>query len=69
MTKDKVIRIQGDRLCKYLGYPPGTKIEIEEIRKIANGEMGDIVVANDRSVTITMSMIGIAMILLEKICS
>jgi hypothetical protein len=53
---DKVIRIQGDKLCELLGYEKGTKIDVEIIRSIANSEMMDMIVLDGRGI-----------ILLEKI--
>ena len=53
---DKVIRIQGDKLCELLGYEKGTKIDVEIIRSIANSGMMDMIVLDGRGI-----------ILLEKI--
>jgi hypothetical protein len=53
---DKVIRIEGDKLCELLGYEKGTKIDVEIIRSIANSEMMDMIVLDGRGI-----------ILLEKI--
>lgn len=67
MIKEKIIQIQGNKLCKCLGYPPGTKIDINIIKSIANGNVGDVVPGT--SIAISMSMKGIACILVKKICS
>lgn len=65
--KDKVIRIQGDRLCQFLGYPTGTKIDIGIIKAIASANAGDMLVIDGKSVNISMSAIGNATVLLKKI--
>lgn len=67
--RDKVIRIQGDKLCLELGYPPETKLDIVLIKQIANSKPGDIIFVENREITITMHMIGVAGILVDKICS
>lgn len=64
---DKVIRIQGDKLCELLGYEKGTKIDVEIIRAIANSEMMDMIVIDGRGIELSMRTIIIAKILLEKI--
>lgn len=64
---DKVIRIQGDKLCGLLGYEKGTKIDVEIIRAIANSEMMDMIVIDGRGIELSMRTITIAKILLEKI--
>jgi hypothetical protein len=64
---DKVIRIQGDKLCELLGYEKGTKIDVEIIRSIANSEMMDMIVIDGRGIELSMRTIAIAKILLEKI--
>lgn len=64
---DKVIRIQGDKLCELLGYEKGTKIDVEIIRAIANSEMMDMIVIDGRGIELSMRTIVIAKILLEKI--
>ena len=64
---DKVIRIQGDRLCELIGYEKGTKIDVEIIRTIANSEMMDMIVIDGRGIELSMRTITIAKILLEKI--
>lgn len=64
---DKVIRIQGDKLCELLGYEKGTKIDVEIIRSIANSEMMDMIVIDGRGIELSMRTITIAKILLEKI--
>lgn len=53
---DKVIRIEGDKLCGLLGYEKGTKIDVEIIPSIANPGMMDMFVLDGRGI-----------ILLEKI--
>lgn len=68
-VKSRVIRIQGDTLCGFLGYPPETKLDIELIKQIANSKPNDIITIDGRNVTITMRMIGVAGILADKICS
>lgn len=64
---DKVIRLQADKLCKDLGYKPGTKIDIETIRMIASGTFADVISIDGQPTTLTMHMIGVAQILLKKI--
>ena len=64
---DKVIRIQGDKLCELIGYEKGTKIDVEIIRAIANSEMMDMIVIDGRGIELSMRMVAIAKILLEKI--
>ena len=64
---DKVIRIQGDKLCELLGYEKGTKIDVEIIRSIANSEMMDMIVIDGREIELSMRTVAIAKILLEKI--
>lgn len=64
---DKVIRIQGDKLCELIGYEKGTKIDVEIIRTIANSEMMDMIVIDGRGIELSMRMVAIAKILLEKI--
>ena len=66
---DRVIRIQGDTLCEFLGYPRETKLDIKLIKQIADSKPGDIITINGREITITMRMIGVAGILVNKICS
>lgn len=64
---DKVIRIQGDKLCELIGYEKGTKIDVEIIRAIANSEMLDMIVIDGREIELSMRTVAIAKILLEKI--
>ena len=64
---DKVIRIQGDKLCELIGYEKGTKIDVEIIRTIANSEMMDMIVIDGREIELSMRTVAIAKILLEKI--
>ncbi len=64
---DKVIRIQGDKLCELIGYEKGTKIDVEIIRAIANSEMMDMIVIDGRDIELSMRTVAIAKILLEKI--
>ena len=64
---DKVIRIQGDKLCESLGLPAGTKIELDLIRKIATSQFGDVIQMNGKDIKLSMHMVGVAKILLEKI--
>ena len=64
---DKVIRIQGDKLCELIGYEKGTKIDVEIIRTIANSEMMDMIVIDGRGIELSMRTVAIAKILLEKI--
>ena len=64
---DKVIRIQGDKLCELIGYEKGTKIDVEIIRTIANSEMRDMIVIDGREIELSMRTVAIAKILLEKI--
>ena len=63
----KVIRIQGDKLCESLGYAPGTKIKLETIKQIASATFGDTIILDGKELKLTMHMIGVAKILLEKI--
>lgn len=65
--KNRVTRIQGDKLCEELGYPKGTKIDIKIIREITQLKAGDFVVIDGKSITITPRIFAIAKILLEKI--
>ena len=64
---DKVIRIQGDKLCGYLGLEPGTKIELKTIKQIATATFGDSITLDGKEVKLSMHMIEVAKILLEKI--
>ena len=64
---DKVIRIQGDKLCELIGYEKDTKIDVEIIRAIANSEMRDMIVIDGREIELSMRTVAIAKILLEKI--
>ena len=64
---DKVIRIQGDKLCDYLGLPAGTKIELKTIKQIATATFGESITLDGKEINLTMHMIGVAKILLEKI--
>ena len=64
---DKVVRIQGDKLCELIGYEKGTKIDVEIIRAIANSEMMDMIVIDGREIELSMRTVAIAKILLEKI--
>ena len=64
---DKVIRVQGDKLCELIGYEKGTKIDVEIIRTIANSEMMDMIVIDGREIELSMRTVAIAKILLEKI--
>ena len=64
---DKVVRIQGDKLCELIGYEKGTKIDVEIIRTIANSEMMDMIVIDGREIELSMRTVAIAKILLEKI--
>lgn len=64
---DKVIRIQGDKLCELIGYGKGTKIDVEIIRAIANSETMDMIVIDGREIELSMRTVAIAKILLEKI--
>ena len=64
---DKVIRVQGDKLCELIGYEKGTKIDVEIIRTIANSEMMDMIVIDGRGIELSMRTVAIAKILLEKI--
>ena len=69
MTKlyDKVVRIQGDKLCELLGYKKGTKIDIEIIRAVANSEIWDMIVLDGRSVRLSPYALAVAKTLLGKI--
>lgn len=64
---ERVIRVQGDKLCEELGYPKGTKIDIEIIKEIAKLKAGDFVVVNGKSIKISPRIFAIAKILLDKI--
>ena len=64
---DKVTRIQGDKLCGYLGLEPGTKIELDVIKQIATATFGESIILDGKEVKLSMHMIGVAKILLEKI--
>ena len=66
---DKVIRVQGDKLCGYLGLEPGTKIELDVIKQIATATFGESIILDGKEVKPSMHMIGVAKILLEKITS
>lgn len=67
LHSDKVIRIQGDKLCEYLGLKPETKIELSVIKKIASSQFGDTITINGTDIVLSMHAIGIAKVLMEKI--
>ena len=64
---DKVIRIQGDKLCECLGLKQGTKIELNIIKQIAASQFGDTITIQGKPITLSMHAIGLSRILLEKI--
>lgn len=64
---DKVIRIQGDKLCEYLGLKQGTKIELNIIKQIASSQFGDTITIQGKSIILSMHAIGVSRILLAKI--
>ena len=67
MTRDKVIRIQGDKMCDYLGIPRETKINLGVLQRIEQAEANQKCTVMGKEVTVTMHMKATAGILLKKI--
>jgi len=65
--KDKIVRIQADKLCGYLGFEAGTKIDKELLKEIATTNHGEHVIINRNEIVVTPRMRGLATIILEKI--
>ena len=63
--EEKIMRIQADKLCVYLGYEAGTKIPEYMIKIIAGPS--EFVIVDGKEVKITPQMRALAGILLEKI--
>lgn len=65
---NKVIRIQGDKLCTMIGLKPGTKIDRKVLDALAAAELGDVVRVGTRDVTVISPSIQVlAQILIDKI--
>lgn len=67
MSRDKVIRIQGDKMCEYLGLPKGTKINLDVLHIIEHAEVNKPCNVMNKDVVITMHMKATAGILIKKI--
>jgi len=65
--KDKIIRIQADRLNKSLGLPENTFMPRELLEKVVNAELNEEIVVEGKRVKIGMSAKAHADILLSKI--
>lgn len=65
--KEKIVRIQADRLCGYLGFEAGTRIDRELLKDIANTNHGEHIIINRAEITVTPRMRGLATIILEKV--
>ncbi len=66
VDRNKIVRIQADRLCGYLGFEAGTKIGIELLKEIANTNHGEHIIINRNEIIVTPRMRGLATIILEK---
>lgn len=67
MTRDKVLRIQADKLAELLKLKPGTYLKKDMIRKVAEAKCGEIVVVNGVEVIVLPSAIGLANVILNKV--
>jgi len=63
--EEKIIRIQADKLCGYLGLEAGTKIPEYLIDLISRP--GEYVILDGKEIRVTPTMRGIATIIMEKI--
>ncbi len=65
--KDKIIRIQADRLNKALGLPENTFMSRELLMKVANAELNEEIDVEGKRVKIGMSAKARAGLILSKI--
>ncbi|OPZ48813.1 MAG: hypothetical protein BWY95_00537 [Bacteroidetes bacterium ADurb.BinA104] len=65
--KDKIIRIQADRLNKSLGLPENTFMPRELLEKVATADINEIVVVEGNPVQASVSANAYAKLLLSKI--
>ena len=69
MTKEreKVLRVQADKLASLLGLNPGTYLDRIMIKNISKAKCGDTMTIKDQKITLTPSAIGLAEVILKKI--
>lgn len=67
MPKEKVLRIQADKLANILGYPPNTYFEVEELELLEQGETGSEVAFRGKNYKVTPALKAAAHIILHKI--
>jgi len=65
--QDKIIRIQANKLNVALNMPINTYIPNDDIKAISMANVGETIIVKGHKVLITMSIKGIAQILLSKI--
>ena len=63
---EKRIRIHADKLNKAIGMKPGEYISKIDIERLSNGIINEIIKINNTEVLISMSIKGLAKILLES---
>lgn len=67
MSKDKILRIQADKLAELLGLKPGTYLVRSMIKRIAEAKCGDEIDIDGTTVKVTPSAIGLANVILTKV--
>lgn len=61
-----VIQIQGEKLCKQLNMPPGTKIPKDIIELVAKADIYSTITIDGNKVNITPLAIALSKILMSK---
>lgn len=67
VNKEKVLRLQADRMNLYLHREEKSMIPREVLEEIARSEIGRVMPIEGKSVQITPSMISLAQLILKKI--
>ena len=67
VNKEKVLRLQADRMNLYLHREEKSMIPREVLEEIARSEIGMVMPIEGKSVQITPSMISLAQLILKKI--
>jgi hypothetical protein len=67
VNKEKVLRLQADRMNLYLHREEKSMIPREVLEEIARSEIGRVMSIEGKSVQITPSMISLAQLILKKI--
>jgi hypothetical protein len=67
VNKEKVLRLQADRMNLYLHREEKSMIPREMLEEIARSKIGRVMPIEGKSVQITPSMISLAQLILKKI--